>query len=93
MNVPKKFDEHKRDLPYPHVAISSVKVGKIEARSILVGVQLDSYIKQNINIFLSYSLPGQLLYCPIIGVYQLIFSCKIRDIMTNCSARTLVNNF
>ena len=40
MNVPKNFDEQKVDLPYPQVAIGSVKVGKIEALSILVGVDL-----------------------------------------------------
>ena len=40
MNVPNKFEEQRIDLPYPHVANGSLRVGKIEALSILVGVDL-----------------------------------------------------
>ena len=40
MNVPNKFEEQRIDLPYTHVANGSLRVGKIEALSILVGVDL-----------------------------------------------------
>ena len=81
MNVPKKFDEQKMDLAHPHVAIGFVKVGKIETRSISVVFELDSFIKQNISISLSYHIPRNFLYSRIIGLYPLILSCKIRNIM------------